>query len=293
MTSWFWATTSSSVALLAGLLAAPSAWAGACCTGSTTTIPTRLGECESFLGGIGLVGQASVGRWDAHGKVASSSLGEQALITTFAAGWRWDRKGQIGLTAPVWLNHKAVAGDQAWGGGLGDLRVTATWDPLEEKWVEKGKFGWPVPVFTAGVRIPTGRDWERSKGELFEDVTGLGSPAALLGVTAERTMGDWPWSVGVDVEFGLDEDGFEPMMTAYAGVGRYLGTGWSLLASARHTRAWVGDPSARTVVGARIVRGQLMRWRAWAGVEADVPAPWLGQSAMRQVAVGGGVAIVR
>ncbi len=39
-------STWSRAALGLALAAAPQAYAGACCVGSTTTVPTRLGECE-------------------------------------------------------------------------------------------------------------------------------------------------------------------------------------------------------------------------------------------------------
>jgi len=215
------------------------------------------------------------------------------LITTLAGGWRWDRKGQIGVTAPIWLNYKAVGKDEAWGGGAGDLRVSATWDPFEERWVKPGTFGAPVPVFTAGVRLPTGRDWEDAQGALFEDVTGLGVPALIAGLALERTLGRTPWSLGAQTELGVRDGAAEPTLQVYGGVGRYLGTQWSVIGNLRYMRAWLDASSSRTTLGLRVVHGQRLRWRVWAGVEGDLPIPYLGHSAMRRVSTGAGIALVR
>ena len=57
--------------------AAP-AWAGACCVGATGTIPARLGECERWLAGVGLQGEAVVGQWSSDGSLSASSLRESA-----------------------------------------------------------------------------------------------------------------------------------------------------------------------------------------------------------------------
>lgn len=283
--------------LLFALVVAPAAQAGACCVGSTTTIPTRLGECEHVLAGIGLQGDLSTGRWTREGKVAGSSLAEQSGIATLAAGWRWDRKGQIGVTLPLWLNHKAVADQVAWGGGPGDLRVTATWDPIEERPALPGDLEPPVPVFTAGVRVPSGRSWRDATGALFEDVTGLAGPALLAGASLERITDRTPWAVGVNTELGLDEGELVPVLGAFGSVGRYFGTRWSVLGSLRHVQTFAGaDPAgrtSRTTAGLRLTHGRMLAWRAWAGAEADLPVPHLGRSAMRRVSVGAGFALVR
>jgi hypothetical protein len=240
------------------------------------------------------MGETSVGRWDSGGGVRGSSLQEASLVTTLAAGWRWDRKGQVGVTAPIWLNHKAVGKDGAWGGGAGDLRVSATWDPFEERWSKPGIFGGPpVPVFTAGVRLPTGRDWEDAKGALFEDVTGLGTPALIAGVAMERTLGRTPWSLGAQTELGFRGGAAEPTLQVFGGMGRYLGTEWSVFTSLRYMRAWLDESSSRTTLGLKVTHGRRLRWRVWAGLEADLPIPYLGHSAMRRISAGTGVALVR
>ncbi len=277
------------------LLALPGwAHAGACCVASTTTVPARLGECETWMAGIGLTGDVTVGRWDSGGALATSSLAEQSLMSTLAAGYRWDRKGQISLTAPVWLQHKAAGDTSAWGGGLGDLRLAVTWDPIEEKYAAPGKWGWPVPVFTLGARIPTGRSWEQAKGALGEDVTGLAGPALSAGVSFERFMARTPFALGLDADLGLDHGELQPVIRGSFGIGRTIGTRWTVLGTLRHVHAFShGAESSRTLLGARVIHGQMLRWRAWAGAEADLPVPMLGVAAQRQVSIGAGVAIVR
>lgn len=263
------------------LLLAAVAWAGACCVGSTSAAPTRAGPCEHVVAGVDLRAEASVGRWDAAGALRDSSLAERSGVATLGAAWRWDRRGQIGLTVPVWLTYKAADALAGWGGGPGDLRVAASWDALPE-----GSHG--GPVLSAGIRVPTGRSWREAHGHLLEDVTGQPGAAALAGAAWERTLGSVPWSVGLGAELGED-----PVVTAGVGVGRYLGSRWTVLATLRHTQTWAGAPAARTTAGARLIAGRRLAWRAWLGFEADLPVPLLGWSSMRSIAASGGVAAVR
>lgn len=69
----------SSSALLAWALAGP-AQAGACCVASTSGVPDRLGECETWLVGLGVGGEAGLGRWDSEAQPTDSSLEEQSVV---------------------------------------------------------------------------------------------------------------------------------------------------------------------------------------------------------------------
>ncbi|MCB9778180.1 MAG: hypothetical protein H6742_06435 [Alphaproteobacteria bacterium] len=289
--------------LLAGLLAGASlvpapARAAACCTGNTSTVPMRLGECESWLAGMLVGGEAATGRWDGQGQLATSSLQDDALIATAFGAWAWDRKGQVGVLVPSRLNRKGLGEDAWWGGGLGDVSLLATWDPLEERARDTDHRGAPVPVFTAGLRLPTGRTWAESEGVLMEDVTGRPGPSGLLTVGVERTLGAWPWSVGADGELAPEDtvDGrrLQPSLGLSASVGRYLAPRWSLTARARHQRVLDADHgSSRTSAGLTLTRGQLLRWRGWVSGDADLPVPLLGSDNLRLLSVSAGAALVR
>ena len=276
----------SSLPLLLGLLGSQTAQAGACCTGATSIVPIRLGECERWLMGVGAQAETTTGTWQSDGTVGQTSMTDDAVITTLAGAWRWDRKGQTFATLPLRLNHRSASGIDEVAGGVGDLRAGLTWDPIEERadsWM-------PVPVITLGTRLPTGRDWRSSEATLQTDVTGLVGPAVIGAMTAERTLGRTPWSLGVDLESG----GGLTAAGATGALGRYLGPRWSLSGTLRHIRTYTNSSTtARTNAGLRLTRGQMLRWRGWVGVDGDVPLSGLGSAAIRQAHVSIGVAVVR
>lgn len=294
----------SSKVLLSLLLAlAPGlARAGACCVGSTSTVPLRLGECERRLAGFALAAETSIGQWTGDGESASSSLRDDALIGTLGLGLRVNRRLQFGLAMPARLNHKVTSSQDAWGGGAGDLRVLGLWDPMEERPAAAEGPALPVPILTFGLRAPTGRSWAEAEGAMGEDVTGLEGPAALLGLSVERTLDRVPWSLSADAELGADGEGAErhlhPALTGTASVGRYVGTRWSLNATLSHQRSWVLDPSSpgsasRTSAGLKVASGRPLRSRAWLGVESDLPVSGLGRSNLELARAGLGVVVVR
>lgn len=282
---------------VAAALLADSAQAGACCVGSTSTVPTRLGECEKLMAGLSLGAETAVGRWTTDGALASSSLQDDAVLGALAGAWRWDRKGQVGLSLPMRVNHKGTDQLDLWGGGAGDLTATLLWDPLDEYPRGTELKALPVPVLTAGLRAPTGRTWEQADGLLLEDVTGRPGPGLLLGVSIERTVDRTPWSLGVDSELALDDGHIRPVLSFNGSLGHYLGTRWSVTGMARHERGLgVGDDSAsnsRTVLAAKVTTARQLAWRAWMGVEGDVPLPLLGHGNQRVLGASLGAALVR
>lgn len=287
--------SSNSIALLAaGLLAPGLAHAAACCMGSTSPFPIRVGECEHVVVGLGVGFEHGFGRWDSQGALAPVGLGEQAITATLGAGLRLNRRWQVGLVAPARYNHRGDDEFGAWGGGVGDTTLMAQWDPKEEIYQ-----GPPTPIFSASLRLPTGRDWSESEATLLEDVTGQPNPAATLGVALERSLGKTPWMVGVDGTMGMSTlDQLQPALSAYGSVGRYLGTAWSLMGTASYSASWAAmDGSASAVAkpraGVRLVRGQRLAWRAWAGTDWDLPVPYVGRSSTQLATVSGGFAVVR
>lgn len=288
--------------LLALVLALSSpAEAGACCVGSTSTVPTRLGECERAMAGLALGAETSIGQWTATGESMGSSLQDDAVLATMAGAWRWDRKGQLGLSLPWRVNHKASSSLEAWGWGPGDLRLQATWDPMTE-WARGGEeAALPVAILQGGLRLPTGRSWQQAEGVLLEDVTGLSGPGVLLGASVERTLDRTPWSLGLDSEWDVQGQAGERHLhgafTAWGSLGRYLGRSWSVSAQAQHqqTAALGADDgrTARTSAGLKVTTSRPLRWRAWLGADGDLPVPGLGQSNLQQLRLGLGYAVVR
>ncbi len=273
-------------AALGGLARSDRAHAGACCVGATSTVPTRLGECEHWLAGMGIQGESTQGLWDSSGAVVATTMVDEAVISTMAMAWRWDREGQLFATLPARINHRAAGGLDETAAGLSDLRAGVIWDPINES--PDGL--WPVPVLTLGARLPTGVDWTESETDLQTDVTGLVGPALIGVVTAERTLGPIPWSIGADMEASTTLTA----LGATASLGRYIGTRWSLGGSLRYSiTAAAGATTSRTNAGLRLTRGQPLRWRGWLGVDSDVPVAGLGQSTTRQMHTSLGIALIR
>lgn len=273
--------------LLVSLALPTAAQAGACCVGTTTTVPTRVGPCEKWVAGIGLGLEAGALRWNNDGHITPSSLDEAAIISTAAAAYRWDRKGQIAVTMPVRGTWRGGSGMQSVGGGLGDARLDVAWSPVEEQ------MGKPTPYFVGGVRLPTGRAWEQSKDPLLADVTGLSEPAVHVLAQIERTMGDTPWAIGLNTELDIDADGVSPSFSLTGAIGRYIGSTMSITATAEHLEQFRGARAATTSLGGQVAVGKARSWRTWIGLQQDVPAPWLGRDRMVMTRVGGGFAILR
>lgn len=250
-------------------------------------MPTKTSECERWLVGLGVGGEHVSGRWDAAGAPASSSLSDDAITTTVGAGYRWNRRFTAGLSLPLRTQHKAAGGTGEWATGPGDARLLSWWKP----WEEPARA--PALELGAGARLPTGRDWTESNSALLTDVTGLPGVSALLSAGATRTMGRWPWSLSLDADLPVGSRSPVQVGASLVG-GRYLGTRWTALASLQEVLTFAGGArTRRTAVGARLVTGQRLRWRAWAGVEADLPLPGMGQARDRLISGSLGGAIVR
>lgn len=284
--------------LLTTILATASAWAGACCVGSTSVVPARLGECERAVVGLSTVAQRSVGRWDSTGQLSPSSLQDDALTTELIGGWRWNRKAQLGLSVPMLINRKGLGEDEVWGTGLGDARISGLWDPRDElpRGVE-GIRALPVPIFQAGLRLPTGRTWEEAEGALFEDVTGRPGTGLVLAAGLERTLDRTPWSFNLGGELAPDGEHLHSVLALDASLGRTLGRSVSVSARASHQQTRIhgqdGGTTRRSSVGISAVHGVPLHTRSWIALDADLPVPGLGQNNLRAVRAGVGLAVLR
>ena len=173
--------------------------------------------------------------------------------------------------------------------------MSATLDPLEEGSVENG-LGVPVPVFTMGTRVPTGRDWTESSATLHEDVTGVEQPAVIGGAALERTIGKWPWRVGSTAEVGVGPT-LQPVVVTGAGLGRYLGARWTLGGTLSHQIGWAAvdgssHAAAQTNAGASMIHGAPGRWRGWVSALTSIPVAGVGRSSARKSSLSTGFAVV-
>ena len=269
------------------LLWAPQAWSAACCVGTTSTIPTRVGECESGTIGIALAGEFSTGRWDRSGALATNTLADNGATATVGGGLRLGDHWQLGAAVPVRVNQRVGDEEQVWGGGLGDAEASVLWHPIDES---PGRGRPPVPIFTLGVRTPTGRAWQESQRTLAEDVTGRGEVSVTLGAGLERTTQNWPWTLTIasSVATSVHDRTIRPELAVNAGIGRYLGTRWSLYGALSYIVSWSTESTHRTATAVRIVRGQALAWRGWLQVQSDLPIPELGRSNIRHVSTSAG-----
>jgi hypothetical protein len=181
------------VAILAALLvfaivARPRrAVAQACCAGGTVVTPTRLALHEDFAVGVQLRARTNPGSFDAGGHYTSSSGIEQILEQDFAVSARVAEKGQIGAVIPMLQTHRSVAGLNDWGGGLGDVSVTARYDFL----LAAQALYWPGVGVLAASTIPTGTppDTPNQNHPLAADATGDGTYDITLGLDVEKVVG--------------------------------------------------------------------------------------------------------
>lgn len=245
-------------------------------------MPTQVGECERGTLGVGVVADATQARWDHRGQISETSLQERSLQVTLAGAYRLNRQWQVGTSAPLRVNHLAAGGAQVWGVGPGDTTVSALWDPIEE-----GQRA--VPLLKLAVRIPTGISPEQATGELFQDVTGLTGPAAIVTASMDRSLGRVPWNVGVSVEGSK-----RPAVSATGSVGWYIGNAWTVSAGVSHLRRW--SPSkdswghtSTTDASVRVITGSPVAWRAWVQAGAGVPLSQVGHSAPLKVSAATGV----
>lgn len=96
------AAGSLAVALLAALPA--DARAAACCVGSTSPFPIRVGECEKVVAGFSAGHERALGRWDRDGALADVGVPESAVLADLGVGVRFNRRrpGNRGMGRDIW-----------------------------------------------------------------------------------------------------------------------------------------------------------------------------------------------
>jgi hypothetical protein len=175
-------------------------WAGraraqACCAGTGTVTPARLGAHELALAGIQARAAGVLGTFDEHGHYVSSPSGTSEVDfeeDAFGAV-RVLRRGQLALLVPLVETRRTARHVAEFGGGLGDINVSARYD-----FTSAGEHRY-VPGLAAlgGLTLPTGRPPESSSKPLATDSTGIGAFQGNLGVAVEQYSG--PWRFGATV----------------------------------------------------------------------------------------------
>jgi len=170
----------------AGVLArgAPAA-AQACCAGGALVSPARLAPHEDVGVGVAARARSNMGFFDAAGRYASSSGGEQILEQRLAASIRFPEQGQASVVLPIVQTHRSASGIDEWGGGVGDVALTARYD----FWLSAESLYRPGFALLAGVTLPTGTAPDQAMQPLSTDATGAGTYDFTLGVGIEKAYG--------------------------------------------------------------------------------------------------------
>jgi len=161
--------------------------AQACCAGGTVVTPTRLALHEDFAVGMQLRARTNPGSFDTAGHYTASSGVEQILEQDVAASVRLGAKGQMGAVIPMIQTHRNDGGLDDWGGGLGDVSLTARYDFL----LATQFLYWPGLGVLAASTMPTGTPPDKPSPShlLAADSTGAGTYDVTLGVDVEKASG--------------------------------------------------------------------------------------------------------
>ena len=168
---------------------APRARAQACCAGGSAVTPARLELHEDYAVGTSLHATDVTGSFTATGAYVSNpaGTGEGDFEADLFATARFLRRGQATLLVPGIATYRTVPGLSDFGGGLGDLNLSARWDFVEaaESQVVPG-----IAVL-AGATFPTGRPPDApSASALSANATGIGAYQLTLGVALEKILGE-------------------------------------------------------------------------------------------------------
>jgi len=206
-------------------LRAGSALAQACCAGGAAYQPARLKLHEDLLVGVSVQASDELGHADQNGSYfpKAAGTGEQDFVENLLATVRVFERGQIGLAVPFDESNRYAQSLHQFGGGIGDVSLTARWDFLYSN--ESAHF--PGVALLAGVTFPSGVPADSASAPLGANTTGLGAWQVAGGLSLERTFAD---HVVVNAT-GLVTQGFarhvgsvdEQLGTQFSGL---LAAGW-------------------------------------------------------------------
>ena len=289
------------------VLRAPPAAGQACCAGGAVVTPTRLAEQEDVALGLQMRARSNLGVFAPDGGYAASAATEQTLEQDLAGSVRVLRRAQVGALLPTIQNHRNAGGLDEWGGGIGDLAITARYDLL----LAAEAIRWPGIALLAGATLPTGTPPDRATRTLATDATGAGSYDATVGLGLEK-VGDHAYgavSGWLTHRFArtLSVPGAAPLTESFSLRWTVLAVGgWvfdneaglavyaSLLDEGGATVAGVRDPSTSlrlTTVGAAGVLPIRELWRVQGAVFSDVMISSLGRNEL--AGVGFSASLVR
>jgi hypothetical protein len=184
-----WRPTSrfNSLLLLLTFTVPGSAFAQACCAGSSALTPARLGIHEDAAVGLILKGTGILGGWDGQRNYFVEPAGdaefdaELDLVGTL----RVLGDGQVTLLIPFLKTWRQASGFSEWGGGIGDINLSARYD-----FTHAGQYSvLPGMAVLLGITFPTGRAPESASNLLATDATGVGAFQFTGGLALEQSFG--------------------------------------------------------------------------------------------------------
>jgi hypothetical protein len=159
--------------------------AQACCAGGAVVTPARLALHEDLALGVQMRARTNQGSFDASGRYLASSGVEQIFEQDVAASVRATSRGQVGAVVPVVQTHRNAGTIDDWGGGVGDVALTARYDFL----LATEALYWPGVALLAASTLPTGTPPDRASHPLAADATGAGTYDVTLGLSLEKARG--------------------------------------------------------------------------------------------------------
>jgi hypothetical protein len=211
---------------LAASFCAKRAAAQACCAGAGAVTPGRLAIHEDALVGVQVRAADIFGSFQNDGTyVRARDAIERDFEQDLFGALRIAPRAQLALLVPVVETYRRVPGLSDFGGGFGDVNLSARYD-----FVLAGESR-VVPGIAAlgGVTFPTGRADETGDPNhpLAADATGIGRYQVNLGLALEQTEGPWL--------FGLTGLYAKRTSRTVRGMTTSLGAEWTMLGAAAYT----------------------------------------------------------
>jgi hypothetical protein len=174
---------------LAGLALSRQVKAQACCAGSATITPARVGPHDVGLVGVQAQAANAYGSYASNGDYRGSPAGasEFDFEQDVLAAYKPFENLQFSLLVPLVETRRTTPGTSEFGGGLGDVNAGVRYDLVR---AQRYRFVPGIAVL-GGLTLPTGRPPDSARKPLATDATGIGSVQGVVGLALEQLEGPW------------------------------------------------------------------------------------------------------
>lgn len=284
------------------LMTEARAYAQACCAGSGAVTPGRLAVHEDALVGLSARAAHVFGSFDSAGHYSTPPAGtsEQDFEQDAIGALRLPviDHAQLAVLVPLVETRRTARGVGEFGGGLGDINVSARYDFLyagQQRYV-------PGIAVLAGLTLPTGRALGDSSvtQPLGTDATGVGAFQVNAGLAIEQLFDAWlvtaygivakrtsrtvegisttlgtQWTALVAVAYSFPRDYAIALSASYTGEGLAEINGVEVPATSRRV----------PILGVSGVVPLSDHFRFQGGVSGNPPIPTLGKNQPAQLAL--------